>query len=202
MVSWVRGHEICKLCIKSIIMKFKHSFPVTALVLVIAGLLLSFSAFTQKSSTDIRIIADSKKAKSAFIRGDGLMKGLFEKAHGYVIFPNVGKGGLGVGGASGNGTVYENGVIIGSARLTQVTIGLQAGGQAYREVIFFESDRAMEEFKENKLEFSAQMSAVAIKPGAAANAKFDHGVMIFSQTKGGLMYEASIGGQKFRFKKF
>ena len=182
-------------------MKLRHSFPVTGLVLVMASLVLSFTVRTQTSDKDVRIIADSKKAKSAFIHTDGLMKNLFEKAHGYVIFPNVGKGGLGVGGASGNGAVWEKGVIIGSARLTQVTVGLQAGGQAYREVIFFESEHAMDEFKENKLEFSAQMSAVAIKPGASANAKYDHGVMIFTQTKGGLMYEASIGGQKFSYKK-
>jgi len=182
-------------------MKNTHSLPVTRYILAMAGLLIIFAAWTQKSATDNRIVEDSKKAKAAFIRADGLMKSLFEKAHGYVIFPNVGKGGIGVGGASGNGAVWESGMIIGSARLTQVTVGLQAGGQAYREVIFFESQHAMDEFKENKLEFSAQMSAVAVKAGASANAKYDHGVMIFTQTKGGLMYEASIGGQKFSYKK-
>ena len=87
------------------------------------------------------------------------------------------------------------------ASLSQLSIGLQAGGQAYREVIFFESKKEMDRFKESKFEFSAQASAVAAKTGASADAKYANGVMVFTMEKGGLMYEASIGGQKFKFKK-
>ena len=149
-----------------------------------------------------KIVTDSKNAKAGFIRTDGLMKNLFNSAYGYVIFPNVGKGGIGIGGAAGNGIVYEKGNIIGKAKLTQVSIGFHFGGQSYREVIFFESKADLNRFKENKIEFSAQASAVAVTAGVSANVKYKEGVMIFTQQKGGLMYEASIGGQKFNYSNF
>jgi lipid-binding SYLF domain-containing protein len=129
------------------------------------------------------------------------MKGLFEKAYGYVIFPNVGKGGFGIGAAAGNGAVYEHNKLIGMAKLSQLSIGFQAGAQVYREVIFFESKKVMERFKDSRFEFSAQVSAVAATEGASANVKYTNGVMVFTMQKGGLMYEASIGGQKFKFNK-
>lgn len=130
------------------------------------------------------------------------MSSLFANAYGYVIFPNVGKGAIGIGGAAGNGIVYENGQVIGKAQMKQVSIGFQWGGQAYREVIFFENKNALDRFKEDKFEFSAQASAVAATKGASANVKYTDGVMIFTQQKGGLMYEASVGGQKFDFTAF
>jgi lipid-binding SYLF domain-containing protein len=113
----------------------------------------------------------------------------------------VGKGGLGVGGALGNGAVYEKGKLIGMAKLTQLNIGFQAGGQAYREVIFFENEEVLNNFKEDKVQLSAQASAVVANQGAAANAKYKNGVMVFTHVKGGLMYEASVGGQKFNFRE-
>lgn len=148
-----------------------------------------------------KIIADSQSAKSEFVKSDPLMKALFDKAFGYVIFPNVGKGGFGVGGAAGNGVVYEQDKRVGMAKLSQVSIGFQAGGQAYREVIFFESKNEMDRFKESRFEFSAQASAVAVTEGASANVIYTNGVMVFTMQKGGLMYEASIGGQKFKYNK-
>lgn len=163
-------------------------------------LLLSRSATAQLSSKDEKIFKDAQAAKEAFIASDGLMKNLFSNAYAYVILPNVGKGGIGIGGAAGNGVVFKNDDLIGMAKMTQLTIGFQWGGQAYREVIFFENSEALDRFKENRLEFSAQASAVAVTAGASANAKYSDGVMIFTQTKGGLMYEASIGGQKFSFR--
>ncbi len=147
-------------------------------------------------------MADSKEAKEQFIKSDELMHNLFEKSYGYVIFPNVGKGAIGVGGAAGNGIVYENGTAIGSAKMKQVSVGFQFGGQAYREVIFFENKAALDRFKENKFEFAAQVSAVAATKGASANVKYNDGVMVFTQEKGGLMYEASVGGQKFDYVPF
>jgi lipid-binding SYLF domain-containing protein len=130
------------------------------------------------------------------------MQSLFDNSYGYVIFPNVGKGAIGVGGAAGNGIVSENGKTIGSAKMKQVSVGFQFGGQAYREVIFFENKGALNRFKQNKFEFSAQASAVAATAGASTNVKYREGVMIFTQQKGGLMYEASIGGQKFSYTPF
>ena len=126
----------------------------------------------------------------------------FNEAYGYVIFPNVGKGAIGVGGAAGNGIVYEGGKEIGAAKLTQVSIGFQWGGQAYREIIFFENKAAMDDFKGNNFEFAAQASAVAVTAGASADANYEDGVMVFTMQKGGLMYEASVGGQKFKFEAF
>ena len=130
------------------------------------------------------------------------MHSLFANATGYVIFPNVGKGAVGVGGAAGNGILFEKEQTTGRASLKQVSIGFQFGGQAYREVIFFESEETLERFKKDKIEFSAQASAVAATAGASTNAKYTGGVMIFTEQKGGLMYEASVGGQKFKFTEF
>lgn len=169
-------------------------------ILLAAAFSIAIISSAQSGKKDRKIVEDSKEAKAAFIRTDGLMKNLFNTAYGYVIFPNVGKGGIGIGGAAGNGAVYEKDVLIGMARLAQVTIGFQWGGQAYREVIFFETKDDLTRFKENRIEFSAQASAVAATAGASANVKYKDGVMIFTQTKGGLMYEASIGGQKFTFR--
>jgi lipid-binding SYLF domain-containing protein len=166
-----------------------------------SALVLFTSAFAQTSSKDKKIVEDSKTAKADFIATDGLMKSLFETAHAYVIFPNVGKGGLGVGGALGNGAVYEKGKLIGMAKLTQLNIGFQAGGQAYREVIFFENEEVLSNFKKDEVQLSAQASAVVANQGAAANAKYKNGVMVFTHVKGGLMYEASVGGQKFNFRE-
>ena len=170
-------------------------------ILVIACLLVIFPVLGQSKAKIARIITDSNSAKSEFITSDPLMKGLFDKASGYVIFPNVGKGGFGIGGAAGNGAVYEHGKVIGMAKLSQLSIGFQAGGQAYREVIFFESKKELERFKDSRFEFAAQASAVAVTSGASANVKYTDGVMVFTMQKGGLMYEASIGGQKFSFNK-
>ena len=135
-----------------------------------------------------------------FTREDAGFQKFLDRGVGYVVFPSVGKGGLGVGGAYGHGEVYQNGKMIGYADLTQASIGLQAGGQAYSEVIVFENEEALNKFKNNKLEFAANASAVALKAGAAAAARFENGIAVFTKPKGGLMFEASIGGQKFNFK--
>lgn len=166
-----------------------------------AGLVLNHSTLAQSTSKQKKLAIDAEDAKAEFIKADGLMKNLFDNAHGYVIFPNVGKGAIAVGGAAGNGVVYEKGTLIGTASMKQVSVGFQFGGQAYSEVIFFENEATLNRFKENKFEFAAQASAVAVTAGAAANVKYKEGVMVFSHVKGGLMYEASVGGQKFQFKK-
>ena len=154
---------------------------------------------TQSEEKKEQIKNDSEEAKAAFLKEDAGMSKFFDNAHGYLIFPNVGKGGFGVGGAAGNGVAFEQGAMIGYAKLSQVSVGFQAGGQAYREVVFFETSDEMERFKKNKIEFSAQVSAVAAASGASANAKYVEGVAVFTMAKGGLMYEASVGGQRFKF---
>lgn len=170
-------------------------------ILVIAFLLNISPIVGQSKAKKNRIIADCGIAKTEFIKEDPLLKAIFEKSVGYAIFPNVGKGGLGIGAAAGNGAVYEHGKLVGMAKLSQLSIGFQAGGQAYSEVIFFESKRELQRFKDSRFEFAAQASAVAVTEGASGNVKYTDGVMVFTMQKGGLMYEASIGGQKFKFNK-
>ena len=174
----------------------KHKF----ILCLLMGGMISLNVASAQSSRDQKVITDSKAAMNEFVSADALLKSLFNSAYGYVIFPNIGKGGLGLGAATGNGVVYEQGNIAGMANMKQITLGFQAGGQAYREVIFFESAADLQRFKENKVEFSGQASAVAVKKGASANVKYKDGVMIFTKAKGGLMYEASVGGQKFTFR--
>ena len=170
-------------------------------ILSIYGAILLLMAGTLRAQDDKDIvIAGSKTAKSAFIKTDGSMKRLFDNAYAYAIFPNIGKGAVVVGGAEGNGAVFEKGKAIGTAKMVQVTVGAQVGGQSYQEVIFFENKEAVDRFKNNKIEFSGQVSAVAVKAGASATAKYRDGVSVFTDATGGLMAEASIGGQKFTYR--
>jgi lipid-binding SYLF domain-containing protein len=164
--------------------------------------LLPAGIMAQDEDDRSKLQNDALNAKAEFIKSDGLLQNLFDKSAGYVIFPNVGKGAIGVGGAAGNGILYENGQAVGHAKMKQVTIGFQFGGQAYREVIFFENQAALDQFKGGNFELSAQASAVAVTKGASGNVKYRNGIMIFTQEKGGLMYEASVGGQKFDYKAF
>jgi lipid-binding SYLF domain-containing protein len=136
-----------------------------------------------------------------FQEGDPGMQGWFREAYGYAVFPSVGKGGIGIGGARGKGLVYEQRKLVGKSTLTQVTIGFQLGGQAFSEVIFFKDKTAFDEFTRENFEFGAQVSAVALTAGVSADLAYNGGVAIVTATKGGLMYEASIGGQKFSYDK-
>jgi lipid-binding SYLF domain-containing protein len=129
----------------------------------------------------------------------GLQK-FFESAAGYAVFPSVGKGAVGVGGAYGRGEVWEGGKLAGYSTLSQASIGLALGGQTYTELIFFENKAALDRFKTGRFAFAAQASAVALKSGVSANAKYTDGVAVFTMGQTGLMYEASIGGQKFSYQ--
>ncbi len=167
-------------------------------VIILAGLMVPASLMAQEKKD----LDHCMEAKNALIKEDAAMKGHFENSAGYVIFPSIGKGGMGIGGATGNGIVYEKGKPVGKVNMSQLTIGAQAGGQVYREVIFFENKETLDRLKNDKFEFAAQASAVAVKSGVSANAKYREGVMVFTQEKGGLMYEATVGGQKFTYSKF
>lgn len=139
----------------------------------------------------------------------------FQKAYGYAVFPTVGKGGVVVGGAYGEGRVYRGGAVTGDVSLVQLNIGFQLGGQTYSEIIFFQDKKAFDTFTSGSFSFGAQASAVAIAVGASAQAGsngssanigdmqsdslYTLGMAVFTMTKGGLMYEASIGGQKFTY---
>ena len=176
-------------------MKTIRTFALVALFIV-GGSVMA------QNKKDHKIMNDAVKAKQTLLEADSGLERFFNESAGYVIFPNVGKGGFIIGGASGNGVVYENGDAIGMADLKKLNIGLQAGGQAIIEVIFFETDVDLERFTEGKFEFAAETSAVALKSGIAFNAKYKDGVAVFALPKAGLMADASVGGQKFGFKAF
>ena len=142
--------------------------------------------------------AKAQEAIATFKEKDPGVQRFFDAAAGYVVIPTVGKGGIGIGGARGKGILYEGGEPTAVVTLTQLTIGFQWGGQAYSEFIFFEDAGSLEHFKKGNYELGAQASAVAVTAGASADANYSSGVAIFTQAKGGLMYEASVGGQKFK----
>jgi lipid-binding SYLF domain-containing protein len=123
-----------------------------------------------------------------------------DEAEGWAVFPNVGKGGLIVGGAHGTGLVYEKTNLIGKVTMTQGSIGAQIGGQTFAEIICFETAKALDDFKASKMEMSAEVSAVAAAEGVGRAAKYTQGVAVFTMPKKGLMAQASIGGQKFKYE--
>ena len=123
----------------------------------------------------------------------------FDHAYGYVIFPRVEKVAVGVGGAGGQGVVYDQGVSSGNAKLSQGTVGLQLGGQSFREVIFFEDAQTLADFTDGTFELAATINAIAAREGSASKAKYQDGVAVFTMSTGGLMFEASVGGQTFRY---
>ncbi|MBA4745073.1 MAG: lipid-binding SYLF domain-containing protein [Muricauda sp.] len=168
----------------------------------LATFLLIISVASAQNKKDKKIMKDAQKAKTTLLETSPSLEHFFDNSAGYVIFPNVGKGGFIIGGASGNGVVYENGDAVGMADLKKLNIGLQAGGQAIIEVIFFETDVDLQRFKTEKFQFAAETSAVALKSGIAFNAKYKDGVAVFALPKAGLMADASVGGQKFSYKAF
>ncbi|MFD1094674.1 lipid-binding SYLF domain-containing protein [Salegentibacter chungangensis] len=146
------------------------------------------------------LISDAKKAKAAFIEHSPDLAELFDKSAGYVIFPNVGKGAYILGGAAGNGVLFEKGGVQGFAELRQVDIGLQIGGQAFRQAILFQTNSELERFKEGNYRLSGNASAVVIEQGEAKSVEFNNGRAIVTMPKAGAMIEISVGGQKFDYK--
>jgi lipid-binding SYLF domain-containing protein len=143
--------------------------------------------------------SDAAAAIAKFKRKDPSLARVFAESAGYVVFPTVAKAGLGIGGARGKGYVYEHGRLIGRSTLTQVTVGLQAGGQAYSEVIFFKDPGALANFERGHLKLDAQASAIALTERVGADLPYRNGIAIVTMAEGGLMYEASVGGQKLSF---
>ena len=144
--------------------------------------------------------AEADKAIKVFERADSGLTNLFNGSAGFAVFPTVGKGGLIFGAEHGNGLVYENDKPVGEATLTEINVGPQAGGETFYEVIFFETADALANFKESNFEMSSKVSVAAAAEGAALNAKYRSGVMVFTLPKTGLMAQVSVGGQKFKYK--
>jgi lipid-binding SYLF domain-containing protein len=190
-------------------MKKKYRFPVM-LIGVLAVLIMSIPAHADKFTDTIQVFKKSE-----------VVQPFFKNAYGYAVFPTIGKAGIGIGGSYGTGQVYKGGKVTGEVSLIKGSIGFQLGGQAFSQMIFFEDMRAYDEFTSGNFEFDATASAVAITAGAQAKAgtegasagvsagpatgkqaktSYHKGMVVFTHAKGGLMYEASIGGQKFKFK--
>jgi lipid-binding SYLF domain-containing protein len=176
---------------------FKPVFA--ALVAALCAVAFIACSTAPKSESDkAELHADVEQAVAIFRSKPALDK-FFNSAYGYAVFPSVGKGGLIVGGAYGKGEVFEQGKFVGNCDLSQGTVGLQLGGQAFREIIFFQFKETLDQFKQNTFEFAANASAVAVEAAAATTADYDKGVAVFVMGIGGLMAEAAIGGQNLRF---
>ena len=193
---------------KSIIIKRRNAL--ISLMTAILVVIFSGPALADKFTDTIDVFKKSEAVQP-----------FFKNAYGYAVFPTVGKAGIGIGGSYGTGQVYRGGKVTGETSLIKATIGFQLGGQAFSQMIFFEDQRAYDEFTSGSFEFDATASAVAITAGVQAKAgtegatagasagpatgkqakaSYHKGMVVFVHTKGGLMYEAAIGGQKFSFK--
>lgn len=164
-----------------------------------AGVLLSCSTAPSTEEGRDELIQKATATLREWNRLDPGVEEFARKGYGYALFPEVNKGGLVFGGAYGRGVVYEQGQHIGYADLTQGTFGLQAGGQTYSELIVFENKAALERFTQNRLDFSADATAVILKTGAAANARFIEGIGVIVRPIAGAMAEAAIGGQQLTY---
>ena len=176
---------------------------------MVAMLLVATPALADKYSETVDLFKNAGESAS-----------FFGTSYGYAVFPTIGKAGLGIGGAHGEGRVYEKGKYVGDSKMTQLSVGFQAGGQAFSQIIFFEDKRAFDEFTSGNFEFGANASAVVItaaasgsaattgttaaasggKKDAATAGQYHKGSAVFIIAKGGLMYEASVSGQKFSYK--
>lgn len=175
----------------------KRAISVFSILMVLAA---SLVAKERDKESDI---LDARAALEAFLDADTSLAAELEETAGYAVFEDVGKGGFIIGGSHGWGVVFDNtGNPIGSTELTQVTVGFQAGGQSFSELILFESRLALRNFQRGNFTMSAQATAVAASAGAAASAPYANGVKILTLVKGGLMYEASVGGQKFEYADY
>ena len=165
-------------------------------------------------------MADEYEDTVNIFKNAGASGKFFGNSYGYALFPTIGKGGIGIGAAHGSGRVYEQGKHVGDTTMNQLSIGLQLGGQAYSQIVFFEDKRSFDEFTSGNFEFSADANAVAITAAASASAstggssagasggkkdattagKYHKGMAVFTVAKGGLMYQAVLAGQKYKYK--
>jgi lipid-binding SYLF domain-containing protein len=178
----------------------------SSLVAIIAGVTLVAAVHhvraDEPNAKTKETISEAQDKIALFKKADSGLAKFFENAAGYVVFPEVGKGGFIVGGAGGKGILFKGEDAVGAAKISQVTVGAQAGGQKYAEVIFFENEAAVDAFKKSEFKLTAQASAVAATEGASANAKYTNGVVVFTMGEKGLMAEASVGGQKLKYVPF
>ena len=181
----------------------KNSLILSLLLAAGVGCTLTMPSCATAPSTVEGKMKIEDEADAAIARGkrnDPTLANAMSGTVGYAVFPTIGKGGIGVGGAYGKGVVYDGGLIVGYCDMSQASIGLQLGGQSYTEIILFSTRDALNTFKAGNFAFDAQATAVALRSGAGANAKFTRGVAVLTMDEAGLMGEAVIGGQKFSYQ--
>jgi lipid-binding SYLF domain-containing protein len=171
-----------------------------ALVIVVAGLLGSCATAPASREDKAALVAAAASRLQQMRAEDPALGALIQKGYGYALFPNVDKGGLVVGGAYGQGVVYERGRHVGYSDLKQGSVGVQAGGQSFSELLVFENQAALDRFKAGQFGFTADASAVVLTSGAATNATFVDGVAVVVQPLSRMMVEAAIGGQQFTYQ--
>jgi lipid-binding SYLF domain-containing protein len=166
-------------------------------IAIIVLTMTSQFSMAQTRESSASLIRESKEALAKMIKKSPSLQSYYDQSYGYTVFPKVTKAGISLGVAAGKGIVFKNHLAIRISKLKQLTVGLQFGAQKYSEVIFFQNAKDFDKFINKKLKFDGQASAVAIKTGASANLSYSYGVSVFTQVIGGLMFEASIGGQHF-----
>ncbi len=179
----------------------KMAFWVLSLALIIGGCQSGWDPndAAEEAEKEAAFHQAVQSTISEFKAKDKSLERFFEKSHGYVVFPNVGKGAWVIGGAWGKGAAFEGGDITGYASITQISIGFSAGGQSFSELIFFQNEKSYANFKNGKFELAAQASAIAATAGASTDVDYSKGVAVFTIPKGGLMVDASVGGQKIAY---
>ena len=146
-------------------------------------------------------VVKAQQTLAVFLKTDPGLQRFVDSSAGYAVLPSIGKGAVGVGGAHGSGVLFgRGGVPLATVKLNQVSVGLQLGGQSFSEIVFFETPKALSEFQSGDFSMTAGVSAVALAAGASKSAKYASGVAVFTATTSGLMFEASVGGQKFKTK--
>lgn len=177
--------------------KYAYRAALAAVLILVAS---GCSTVPETSQDRTALNHDSLSAYNSMRSKDPTLATFLSNAYGYVIFPSITKGAAGIGGAYGNGEVFEQGTRIGYADITQYTIGLALGGETYSEMIIFEDKNALDIFKAGRFTFAANCSAVAVNAGVGSTLKYQNGVVAVVQTREGFMGEASIGGQSFSYK--
>lgn len=169
----------------------------------LAVALVGFTACASAPKTGperARLETSASDTLSQMIAQDADLQPMLDRSAGYAVFPEIGKGALIVGGATGNGVLYENGQPVGYVMLDEASFGLQAGGETFAELIIFETPEALAQIKRGDFEVSGKVSATALTSGAAAGARFEDGLAVFVLPKGGLMVDVSVAGQQIDYR--
>jgi lipid-binding SYLF domain-containing protein len=168
--------------------------------IMIALLSAVVTGFVAHASAAESLQQQAQETISTFKQKDPSLEAFFRNSAGYAVFPSIGQGGFIVGGAHGKGVVYENGKAVGQATISKGSVGAQAGGGTFSEIIFFQTPQALQEFKGGNFEMSGQLSAVVAAEGAARTANYSQGVAVFTLPQKGAMVQAAVGGQKFSYE--